>query len=147
MKFILNINKDAEEEIVATVHAPSALTQQIEDLISRFSGIDSILGYRDDEMRKLSFDEIECITILDRKVVAIDLQGHHYRLTKRLRELEDTLPSYFIRINKSALANEHRIFKFEAVFSGGVNAVFQCGYREYVSRRCFAEIKRRYEKL
>ena len=30
-------------------------------------------------------------------------------------------------------------------FSGGVDAVFRCGYREYVSRRCFAEIRRRYE--
>lgn len=147
MKFILNIDKTAEEVIIAHVHAPSALTQQIEDLVCRFHGADSIMGYRDDEICRLPFEEIECITILDRKVVAIDLQGHHYRLTKRLRELEDTLPSYFIRINKSALANEHRILKFEAVFSGGVNAVFQCGYREYVSRRCFAEIKRRYEKL
>jgi len=26
-----------------------------------------------------------------------------------------------------------------------VDAVFKCGYREYVSRRCFAQIKRRFE--
>jgi hypothetical protein len=39
-----------------------------------------------------------------------------------------------------------KLFKqFDAVFSGGVDAVFGCGYREYVSRRCFAEIRRRYE--
>ena len=68
-----------------------------------------------------------------------------YRLQERLRELEEILPSYFIRINKSTLANEHRIDRFVAVFSGGVDAVFQCGWREYVSRRCFSEIKRRYE--
>ena len=147
MKFILNIDKNAEETVVATVHSPSALTRQIEDLVFRFCGEDSIAGYRDDEICRLSFDEIECITVSDRKVIAIDLQGNRYRLQKRLRELEDMLPSYFIRINKSSLANEHRIAKFEAVFSGGVNALFYCGYREYVSRRCFAEIKRRYEKL
>ena len=64
----------------------------------------------------------------------------------RLRDLEQILPSYFIRINKSTLANEHRIDRFDAVFSGGVDAVFRCGYREYVSRRCFAEIRRRYER-
>ena len=103
------------------------------------------MGYRNDEMRKLTFQEIECITILDRKVIAIDTNGNHYRMKDRLRELEDILPSYFIRINKSTLANEHRILRFDAVFSGGVDAVFQCGYREYVSRRCFAEIRRRYE--
>ena len=103
------------------------------------------MGYRDDEMRKLAFSEIECITILERKVIAIDTNGNQYRIQERLRDLEDVLPSYFIRINKSTLANEHRILRFDAVFSGGVDAVFRCGYREYVSRRCFAEIRRRYE--
>ena len=103
------------------------------------------MGYRDEEMRKLSFSEIECITILDRKVIAIDTKGKQYRIQDRLRDLEEMLPSYFIRINKSTLANEHCILRFDATFSGGVDAVFQCGYREYVSRRCFAEIRRRYE--
>ena len=145
MKYRLIIDKDAEEEIIAVVHAPSSLTEEIENLVCSFSGADSIMGYRDDEMRKLEFQEIECITILDRKVIAIDTQGTRYRIQERLRDLETVLPSYFIRINKSTLANEHRIQRFNAVFSGGVDAVFRCGYREYVSRRCFAELRRRYE--
>ena len=145
MKYKLIIDKNAEEEIVATVHAPNSLTQQIEDLVRGFSGADFVMGYRDDEMRKLPFQEIECVTIMDRKVIAIDTAGNHYRIQDRLRDLEEILPSYFIRINKSTLANEHRILRFDAVFSGAVDAVFQCGYREYVSRRCFAEIRRRYE--
>ncbi len=147
MKYRLIIDKDADEEIVATVHAPSSLTRQIEDLVRGFSGTDYILGYRDDEMRKLAFTDIECITVIDRRVTAIDTSKTEYRIHDRLRDLEDILPSYFIRINKSALANEHRILRFDAVFSGGVDAVFECGYREYVSRRCFAQIRRRYEKL
>ena len=146
MRYRLIIDKEAKEEIIAVVHAPSALTQQIENLVCSFSGADSILGYREDELRRLAFSELECITILDRRVIAIDGSGRHYRLQERLRELEALLPSYFIRINKSTLANEHRIARFDAAFSGGVDAVFQCGYREYVSRRCFAQIRRRYEK-
>lgn len=145
MKYKLIIDKAAEEEVIAIVHAPSSLTQQIENLVFSFSGADSIMGCREDEMRKLTFSEIECITILGRKVIAIDASSTQYRIQDRLRDLEETLPSYFIRINKSTLANEHRIARFEAAFSGGVDAVFQCGYREYVSRRCFAEIRRRYE--
>ena len=145
MKYKLIIDKNAEEEIIAIVHEPSSLTRKIEDLVLDFSGTDGILGYREDEMRKLSFGDVECITVLDRKVVAIDTQGVRYFLRDRLRDLEAILPSYFIRINKSTLANEHRIDRFDAAFSGGVDAVFRCGYREYVSRRCFAEIKRRYE--
>ena len=147
MKYKIIIDKDSEEEIIAIVHAPSALTGEIENLVRSFSGADFIMGYREEEMRKLSFSEIECITVLDRRVIAINTEGIRYALKERLRDLEEILPSYFIRINKSALANEHRIQRFDAVFSGGVDAVFYCGYKEYVSRRCFAEIRRRYEGI
>lgn len=146
MKYRLIIDKAVEEEIIAIVHAPSSLTEQIENLVCTYSGMDYLMGYRKDEMRKLPFQKIECITVLDRKVTAIDTDGNHYHIQDRLRDLEEILPSYFIRINKSTLANEHRILRFHTAFSGGVDAIFQCGYREYVSRRCFAEIRRRYEK-
>ena len=147
MKYKLIIDKNAPEEIIAVVHAPSSLTEQIENLVRSFSGADYIMGYREDEMRKLALPEIECITVLDRKVIAIDTSGNQYRVQDRLRDLEEILPSYFIRINKSTLANEHRILRFDAVLSGGVDAVFRCGYREYVSRRCFADIRKRYEGI
>ena len=147
MKYKLIIDKNAEEEITVIAHAPSSLTEQIENLVCSYSGADCLMGYREDELRKLAFSDIECITIFNRKVIAIDTRGVHFTLKERLRDLEGILPSYFIRINKSALANEHRIARFEAVFSGGVDAVFQCGYREYVSRRCFSDIRRRYEGL
>ena len=147
MKYKLIIDKNKEEEIIAIVHEPSSLTQQIENLVYSFSGADSLMGHCEDEVRKLSFQDIECVTVLERKVIAIDSQNTQYRIQDRLRDLENILPSYFIRINKSTLANEHRIARFDAVFSGGVDAVFQCGWREYVSRRCFAEIRRRYEGI
>ena len=147
MKYRLIIDNTAEEEIIAIVHAPSTLTKEIENLVYSFDGEDFLMGYRDEEMRKLSFGEIECITVLDRRVIAIDTEGERYLLKDRLRSLEEILPTYFIRINKSTLANEHRIARFDAGFSGSVNAVFYCGYKEYVSRRCFTEIKRRYEGI
>ena len=147
MKYKLIIDKNADEEIIVIVHSPSSLTQRIEDLVCGYSGTDSIMGYRDDEMRKLEFSQIECITIIDRKVIVFDTKGNHYYLKDRLRDLEEVLPTYFIRINKSTLANEHRIERFVAVFNGGVDAVFKCGYREYVSRRCFSQIRRRYEGI
>ena len=147
MKYKLIIDKDAEEEIIVIVHTPSALTVEIENLVRNFSGADIMIGYKDDEMKKLLFSEIECITVLNRKVIAIDSKGERYSIKERLRDLEEILPSYFIRINKSTIANEHRINRFNAVFSGGVDAVFDSGYKDYVSRRCFAEIKRRYEGI
>ena len=146
MKFNLIIDKVKEEEVTVTVHERSALTEQIEALVMQYTGTDRITAYAEDEMKQLSFADIECITVLEGKTYAIDTRNTHYRLKQRLYELEALLPSSFIRINKSTLANEKRIARFAASFSGAVDAVFQCGYREYVSRRCFTEIKRRYDR-
>ena len=145
MKFTLIIDKNQEEEVILRAHSPSALTEQIEALILAHNQTDRIAAYTEDEMRILKFSQIECITVLDGKVTAIDTTGRYYRLKQRLYELEPLLPSTFIRINKSSFANESRLKEFTATFSGGVDAVFQCGYREYVSRRCFTQIKRRYD--
>lgn len=146
MKFSLIIDKSREEEVAVTVHARSSLTEQIEALVLQHTGSDRVAAYTEDEMKLLPFDEIECITVLEGKTYAIDTRNRRYRLKQRLYELEQQLPSYFIRINKSTLANEKRIERFAASFSGAVDAVFRCGWREYVSRRCFAEIKRRYDR-
>lgn len=146
MKFTLIVDPSREEEIVATVHAPSALTDQLEQLVLRQSTVTCLPGYREDEMKLLPVAEIACITVVAGKTYAIDRKNRQYRLKQRLYELEAVLPSQFIRINKSALANEQLLDRFSASFNGAVDAIFQGGHREYVSRRCFAQIKRRYEK-
>lgn len=143
MKFKLVIDKDKEEEIVATVRQRSALIDEIESLISKYS--DRIPGYTEDDIKMLSVSEIECVTVWDGKTYAIDSKNHRYRLKLRLYELEQQLPANFIRINKSTLANEKALDRFTVTITGSVDAIFKCGYREYVSRRCFAQIKRRLE--
>lgn len=145
MKFRLIVDKSREEEIVATVHGPCQLTQQIEQLVMAHNGTDRIYGYTEDSAVLLSFANIECITVLEGKTYAIDTKGSHYRLKQRLYELEPLLPASFIRINKSSFANESRLDRFCVTYSGAVDALFRCGYREYVSRRCFRQIKRRFD--
>ena len=145
MKFTLIIDKNKDEEVVATVHNRTALIDEIEALILKHTGSDRIPGYTEDEIKILSFSNIQCITVLDGKTYAIDSQNRRYRLKQRLYELEMQLPSSFIRINKSTLANESALDRFTVTIAGSVDAVFQCGYTEYVSRRCFAQIKRRLE--
>ena len=146
MKYTLIIDLEKpEEEVVVTAHAPSALTQQIEVLVRQHTSADRVMAYDEDEIRMLPHSQIECVTVLDGKTFAIDTKGKRYRLKQRLYELEAVLPQNFIRINKSALANETRLERFTTNYSGAVDAIFKCGYREYVSRRCFAQIKRRFE--
>lgn len=146
MNFKLIIDKEKEEEVVVTAHSRTALTDEIEALVLRYASTDRIPGYTEDDIKILSVPEIECITVLDGKTYAIDTKNRRYRLKQRLYELEATLPPSFIRINKSTLANEARLDRFQVTYAGSVDAVFKCGYTEYVSRRCFKEIKRRFER-
>ena len=144
MKFTLIIDEHRPEEVVVTARKRSDLTNKIEALVC--SADKRLLAYREDETVMLDMDGIVCITVQDGKTYAFDTKNQRYRLKLRLYEVENQLPTGFIRINKSAIANEKHILRFHAGFSGAVDAVFRGGYTEYVSRRCFAAIKRRYEK-
>lgn len=143
MKFKLIIDKEKDEEVVITARQRTALIDEIESLISKHT--DRIPGYTEEDIKMLSIAEIECVTVLEGKTYAIDTKNRRYRLKQRLYELESILPPSFIRINKSTLANEARLDRFAVTYAGSVDAVFKCGYTEYVSRRCFAQIKRRFE--
>lgn len=145
MKYKLIIDKEKDEEIVVTAHKRTSLIDEIEILILNHPGADRIPGYTEDEIKMLCISDIECVTVMGGKTYAIDTKKQWYRLKQRLYELEQQLPASFIRINKSTLANETRLDRFQVTYSGSVDAVFKCGYKEYVSRRCFAQIKRRFE--
>ena len=144
MKFKLIIDKKSEEEIVARVHSESELTRDIENLILTYAGSDKLLAMGEDEMTYIPYSDIECITVIDRKVDAIDGKGKKYRVKSKLFELEEMLPSYFVRINKSSLGNSDRIKRFKTAFNGSLDVEFDCGYVDYVSRRCLSEVKRRF---
>lgn len=145
MQFKLIVDKTQPETVTAVVHERSGLTDKIEALVLAHSGADAIAAFTEEDMRMLPYGQIECFTVLDGKTVAIDRKGVHYRVKQRLYELEETVPSCFFRINKSTLANEAALERFTSTYSGGVGAKFKCGYEDYVSRRCFSVIKRRFQ--
>lgn len=143
MKFHVQIDPEAEEEILATVHQRTGLIDRIEALVLGTERLERIVGYREDDWRELRLEEVECIFVQEDKTYAIDAGGDRYRLKARLYEVEKLLPDSFFRINKSALANRDRIERFTAAFNGAVDVHFQSGYQDYVSRRCFRSIKER----
>ena len=142
MKFTLLIQKNQEEEIQALVHEESEFTEKLQNMVMQYNGTDKLPAYGEDETRMLSFSQIECVFSQEGKTWAIDRNGSRYRLKYRLYELEQLLPPNFIRINKSAIANRSQIEKLATSFNGSVDAVFKCGYEDYISRRCLTEIKR-----
>lgn len=144
MIFKLQLDQNHEEEIVATVHERTPLTDEIERLVTQANLTDQIPGYEDEEIVMLDLKQIDCFFVEDERTYAHCQDGKRYLIRKRLHELEKILPGYYERISKSAIANWSRISRFRVQLSGAVDAVFKGGYTECISRRCFAELKRRY---
>ena len=146
MEFRLVVDELAAESVVATVHRPCALTQQIEELVLAYTGADQLAAFTEDDMKMIRFSEVELVFVEDGKTFVLDGAGERFRVKQRLYELEALLPGSFLRISKSALVNTDHLIKFSAAFSGAVDAVLRCGHKECVSRRCFAQIRRRFRE-
>ena len=144
MIFRLFIDRDKPEEVTATVHQRTPLIDEIEWLVVQSGLSDQIPGYVEDEILMLRVEEIECFVVEGEKTYAMYSDRKRYQVRRRLYELEKDLPAGFERISKSALANWKAVARFKVQLSGAVDAVFKSGYVECISRRCFAELKRRY---
>ena len=144
MIFKLFIDKACQEEGIATVRARTPVIDEIERLVLQDSLPDQLPGYLDDEITMLEIQNVECFLVEREKTYALYCDGKRYLVRKRLYELEELLPDSFEKINKSVIANWKQIVKFKVQLSGAVDAVFRSGYVECISRRCFAELKRRY---
>ena len=145
MIFKLFIDKNCQEEVIVNAHERTPLVDKIERLVLQDDRRDQLPGYLEDEIIMLGINEIECFIVEGEKTYAVCNGGKQYLIKNRLYELEQYLPEDFERISKSAIANWKKILKFKVQLSGAVDAVFISGYTECISRRCFAELKRRYK--
>ena len=146
MKFKLIIDKNAEECITAVCHERTPIIDQIESIIQKESNDNSIVGYADDEFKTIEFESIEVIYVEGGKTFAVLDDKRTYRVKLRLYEIESLLPTNFKKLSKSVIGNMKKIDRFSSTITGAVDAVFKCGRKEFVSRRCLAEIKRGLKK-
>ncbi len=144
MVFRLFIDRNCQEEVTARVHERTPLIDEIERLVLEDDMQDKLPGYLEDEIRMLEINDIECFVVENERTYAVCSNDRRYLVRKRLYELEGCLPGNFERISKSAIANWKKISRLKVQLSGAVDAVFHSGYSECISRRCFAELKRRY---
>jgi len=144
MKFRIEIVSD-DEEVVAKVHSASALTDGIERLCAEYDGVCRLYLYSPERDLYIfaDYSELERITIEDGKTAVYDSSGNRYLSKLRLYEMEENLPSCFLKVSKSALVNRDHIVRFQTQFTGSVDVLLGSGCTEQVSRRCLAEIKRR----
>ena len=142
MKFRLIIDQNHDEEIVATVKKRNELIDYIQALVEE--NANELIGYLDNQIVKIGINDIECIYSQEGKTYVVYVDSKTYQIKKRLYEVEQILPPTFMRINKSAIANNTKIKRFITTITGSVNVEFKSGYVDYVSRRCFSQIKRSY---
>lgn len=140
MKCDIIIDPDCEERV--TIYAKE-LTPTVRELQRIAENAHrGLMGYREGEMAPLNPAEICCITVTGGKVYALCRNGT-WQLKERLYTLEEILPSHFLKINQSCLANIRQIQKFDTSLSGTLKVVFRNGHTDYVSRRQLKHVKER----
>lgn len=145
MIFKLFINKECEEAVTAMVHERTPLVDEIERLVIQDGVSDRVMGYREDEILMLAVCDVDCFYVENNKTYAhCCVDNKSYFIKKRLYELEDMITGDFVKINKSAIANWRQVSKLQVQLSGAVDVIFKSGHRDCISRRCFADLKRRY---
>lgn len=146
MKFKVSYNQEFEEKLELNIHSKDCpIIKDIDKLVSSYNKETIIEGQNEDTSKYLSLSEIECIFVLLNKTYVVDRKGNKYKINYRLYELEEILPSNFYKINKSCIANENYIDNYKVSFNGSIDCIFKSGHKDYVSRRCYQSIKRRYK--
>lgn len=140
MKISIYIDKKREEEIQIFVHEESELLEQIKSLVTDYST--QINGFKDKEIHPLKITDIFCFTVESNKLFALT-ENDKFLIKERLYNVEKDLPSNFIKINKSCIANINKIEHFDATFSGTLIVKFKNGHTDYVSRRSVKAVKER----
>lgn len=143
MKFNLVITKE-EESITLCVHKRTALTDKIEELVNGDNVVNgtNIYGYLDDDIVLLKINEISRFYVEEDKTYA-SINNKTYQIKKRLYQIEEILPEYFIRINKSSIVNIHYVKRFNTSWRANLFVELNDGIQDYVSRRQVKKVKER----
>ena len=141
MKCTLIITDEHEEEVVIYARERTKLTNDIEVLVC--GSVPELIGYKENEVVKLTSDLISCFTVEGNKVYALT-DSEKLQIKLRLYQLEEMLFDTFVKINQSCIANIRKIERFDTSVSGTLLIKFKNGYKDYVSRRQMKAVKERF---
>lgn len=142
MKFSLFLNENREEEVIVYAHNESEVTQRLREIAEREENNQKIIGYSRGEITVIEPSEVFCFFLERGQLIAL-LEKERVQIKKRLYEIEALLPSNFIKINQSSIANINKIERFGVSIGASMTVLFKNGYRDYVSRRQTRKIKER----
>ncbi|MDB2050420.1 LytTR family DNA-binding domain-containing protein [Clostridium perfringens] len=133
--------------LYSEVHAilkSNSMTQEIEDIKNILESYNHVLmGYSDDNMTLLQYNEIYRIYTENQKVFAVTNKGK-YLLKERLYEIEIMLSRHqFIKVSRFEIINVMQIQELENLYSGNIKIIFKYGESTFVSRRFVSQIKKK----
>jgi DNA-binding LytR/AlgR family response regulator len=71
-----------------------------------------------------------------------------YYTFSTLRQLEDTLPNYFMRVSKSCILNTAAVCSLTHSLTGAGEVMFEgCDHRVYISRSYFKVVKEKIHRM
>lgn len=133
--------------LYSEVHAilrSNSMNQEIEDIKNILESYNHVLmGYSDDNITLLQYNEIYRIYTENQKVFAVTNKGK-YLLKERLYEIEIMLSRHqFIKVSRFEIINVMQIQELENLYSGNIKIIFKYGESTFVSRRFVSQIKKK----
>lgn len=137
------------EEPIITIHCkePNAeilkLQQTIQEVLLKKP---KISFYQDGKEYYFPIDQILFFET-DGNTVYAHTSDHLYKVKERLYELEQLLPTSFLRISKSTILNTHHVYSIERnLTSYGLVEFYKSHKKVYVSRFYYKTLKQKLEE-
>lgn len=141
MKITIEAPKPGEEEEI--IVRCTDLDERVLKLIQVLRTEDTLTGYIDDKIVKLSLKEIYYFEAVDNKVFAYTAK-ETYEVHKKLYEIEQAFEhTDFLRISKSVIVNITKIAYVKPIFNGRFEAKLKNEEKVIVSRQYVSDLKKK----
>ena len=148
MKIRIEISEDAEEEVVLRCRGENAHVRQIRTLLETvLHDTGELTLHVDNTEYYVPIQDILFFETQEGRVYA-HTADRMYRSDQRLFELENSMPHYFTRISKAAVANVKGIESLRRELTGNGAISFRgCGKTVYFSRAYYRQLKEKIEEV
>lgn len=140
MKFNIFIDENEDEKIDIFAHSQYPWIEELRKIVQADNNW--VLGYKEEEILKLSLSDIYCFTIENSKLY-VYTKDSKFLIKERLYQIEEFLNSNFMKVNQSTIVNINQIEKFTVSFGGTLKVVLKNSFSDYVSRRQIRAVKER----
>jgi len=148
MKVRVEVSQDGEEEIVIRCKKIDERTEMIRDIIENVAKSKrELLLYIGNTEYYVAKDDILFFEASEGRVFA-HTKDSMLRTTYKLFELEDIMPSYFVRISKSVIANVKVISSLSRELTGNGKITFKSSEKyAYFSRAYYKSLKDKIDEV